>query len=189
MEDQMSNDVDRLIGLIEQGQAEAALAILNQNPGLATGSSERDGVLRGATPLHWAAHRDMVRLCERLIELGADVNSSMAMWWRTPLAWAADAGAAGAVELLLHCGADVNQDAFGQTTALHAAAQGGSSGGSQNAEGYRRTAALLIAHGADINRRAVGDSNQTPLDDAIRRDNQAVASVLLQHGARSSEAL
>jgi ankyrin repeat protein len=185
----MSKDVDRLIDLIDQGQAEAALVLLNGNPELATGTSERDGVLRGATPLHWAAHRDLVSLCERLIELGADVNASTAMWWRTPLAWAADAGAADAVELLLHGGAGVNQDACGQTTPLHVAAQGGSSGGNRDPEGYQRTAELLIAHGADINQRAVGVSNQTPLDDAIRRNNPAVASVLLQHGARSSEAL
>jgi ankyrin repeat protein len=188
MEDRMPTDVDRLIDLIDQDQGEAALALINRNPELVIGISERDGVLRGATPLHWAAHRNMASLCERLIELGADVNASGAMWWRTPLAWTADAGAAGAVELLLQCGADVNQDAFGQTTALHAAAQGGSSGGNRDPEGYRRTAELLIAHGADINRRAAGGGGRTPLDDAIRRDNQAVVSVLERRVARGSEA-
>ena len=185
----MPTDVDRLIDLIDQEQAEAALSLLNRNPGLAVGQSGRDGVLRGATPLHWAAHRDQVALCDRLIELGADVNAPTAMWWRMPLAWATDAGRADAVELLLDRGANVNQDACGQTTALHAAAQGGSSRGSRDPDGYQRTAALLIAHGADVDRRAVGDGNQTPLDDAIRRNNQVVATVLREHGARSSKEL
>ena len=74
----------------------------------------------GETPLHRAAHCNAVELCERLIELGADVNDSATRWWLTPLAWAADAGSADAVESLLRHGADVHQDAVVGTTALHA---------------------------------------------------------------------
>jgi ankyrin repeat protein len=125
-------------------------------------------------------------LCERLIELGADVNDSATQWWRTPLAWAADAGCAEAVELLLKQGADVNQDAVAGTTALHAVAMGGSSRGSASADAFRRTAELLIAHGADINCRAAGDRGQTPLDDAIAQKNEGVAAILRNHGAQVS---
>jgi ankyrin repeat protein len=175
--------VDDLIDVIDAGDEEGALALLGREPELASGESQREGVLGGATPLHWAAHRDHVRLCRRLWELGADVNDRRARWWRTPLAWGADAGCAEAVELLLSLGAEVNADAYGGTTALHAAAKGGSSGGRRDPDAYRRTAEVLIAHGADVNRIAAGDGGQSPLGDAVRSGNEAVAGVLRAHGA------
>ena len=87
---------------------------------------------------------------------------------------------------MLNRGADVDQDAVVGTTALHAVAMGGSSRGSRDPDAYRRTSELLIAHGADINRRATEDRGQTPLDDAIAQQNDAVAAVLRKHGARAS---
>jgi ankyrin repeat protein len=177
-------DDDALIRLIRERRDDEALELLNGSPGLATGHSAEQGQLRGASPLHWAAHRNAVRLCERLIELGADVNDSATDWWLTPLAWAADAGSAEAVPLLLSHGANVNQDAVVGTTALHAVAMGGSSRGSRDPDAYQRTAEILIAHGADINRRAAGDRGQTPLDDAIANKNDPVAAVLRKHGAQ-----
>ena len=161
--------------------------MLDASPALATAHSQQGGQLHGASPLHWAAHRNAVRLCERLIELGADVNDSAGDWWLTPLAWAADAGSAEAVEVLLRHGSDVNQDAIVQTTALHAVAMGGSSRGRRNPDAYRRTAELLIAGGADVNRRAAGDRGQTPLDDALANNNDAVADVLRRNGARTRD--
>jgi ankyrin repeat protein len=175
---QPMQNVDELISLIRANRDREALELLDASAGLATGHSEQEGQLHGATPLHWAAHRNAVEICERLIQLGADVNDSATSWWRTPLAWAADAGSAEAVELLLNRGADVNQDAVVGTTALHAVAMGGSSRGSRDPDAYRRTAEVLIAHGADVNRRATGDRGQTPLDDAIAQQNEAVAAVL-----------
>jgi hypothetical protein len=182
-EQPMSN-VDALIDLIREARDDDALAMLDASPGLATDHSDQHGQLRGASPLHWAGHRNAVRLCERLIQLGADVNDSASDWWLTPLAWAADAGSADAVELLLRHGADVNQDAVVGTTALHAVAMGGSSGGSRDPDAYRRTAEILIAHGAEVNRRATGHRGQTPLDDAVANNNDHVAVVLRKHGAR-----
>jgi len=180
-------NADSLIDLIQERKYEEALAMLNACPALATARSEKEGQMHGETPLHRAAHCNAVALCERLLELGADVNDSATRWWRTPLAWAADAGGVEAVEILLKHGADVNQDAVVGTTALHAAAMGGSSGGSRDPESYRRTVELLIGHGADVNRHAEGDRGQTPLDDALARNNAAVAAVLRQHGARVSK--
>jgi ankyrin repeat protein len=179
--------VDTLIDLIQQREYEQALAMLNAYSALARARSRKEGQMYGETPLHRAAHCNAVELCERLIELGADVNDSATHWWLTPLAWAADAGSADAVELLLNHGAQVNQDAVVGTTALHAAAMGGSSGGQRDPEAYRRTAEILIASGADINRRAVGDRGQTPLDDALARQNDHVAAVLRRHGAHLSK--
>jgi ankyrin repeat protein len=177
-------NVDALINLIREARDDEALAMLNTSPRLAKGHSDQDGQLHGASPLHWAGHRNAVNLCERLIQLGADVNDSASDWWLTPLAWAADAGSADAVELLLTHGADVNQDAAAGTTALHAVAMGGSSRGSRGPDGYRRTAEILIAHGADVNRRATGHRGQTPLDDAVANNNDYVAAVLRKHGAQ-----
>ena len=179
-------NVDALITLIRDRSDDEALAMLETSPGLATLHSAEDGQLHGASPLHWAGHRNAVRVCRRLIQLGADVNDSASDWWLTPLAWAADAGSADAVELLLKHGADVNQDAIVGTTALHAVATGGSSLGRRDADAYRRTAELLIAHGADVNRRATGHRNQTPLDDAVANKIHSVAAVLRAHGARLS---
>jgi ankyrin repeat protein len=178
------HNVDALISLIQQRKCDEALAMLNANPALATAHSEKAGQMYGETPLHRAAHCNAVELGQRLIELGADVNRSATHWWLTPLAWAADAGSAEAVDLLLKHGADVNQDAVVGTTALHAVAMGGSSGGSRDPEAYRRTAEILIDHGADIDRRATGDRGQTPLDDAVARKNDHVAAVLRKHGAQ-----
>jgi ankyrin repeat protein len=161
--------------------------MLNAFPTLATAHSDKEGQLHGASPLHWAAHRNAVDLCERLIELGANVNDSASDWWLTPLAWAADAGSAEVVDLLLRRGADVNQDAIAGTTALHAAAMGGSTRGGRDPEAYRRTAEILIACGADVNRRARGDRRQTPLDDALANNNDAVAAALREHATRISK--
>ncbi len=181
--------VDKLIDAIDNRDELTAQELLEQQPALAIGESLKEGVLRGATPLHWAAHRNMTDLCEQLIQSGADANARRAQWWRTPLAWAADAGCAEAVELLLRDGADVNGDAFGMTTALHAAAQGGSTSGQENSDAYRRTALSLITNGVDINRRATGDRDQTALDDAIRKGNEAVIEVLVEHGGKTTAEL
>jgi len=175
--------VDDLIDLIDGRDEGGVLALLDEHPELANGESVRAGVLAGATPLHWAAHRNQVPLCARLVELGADVNARRARWWRTPLAWGADAGSNEAVTFLLEHGADVNGDAYGHTTALHAAAQGGSTNGQQDPDAYRHTAQILIRHGVDVDRRATGDGGQTALGDAVRVGNRAVTELLRSCGA------
>lgn len=177
-------DIETLIEMIRENRTQDALEILNAFPMLATARTERSGQLHGATPLHWAAHRNNTKLCQRLIELGADVNDSASDWWLTPLAWGADAGSADAVEILLNSGADVNQDAIVGTTALHAAAMGGSTQGKRNPEAYKKTAEVLISHGADINRQTT--KQRTPLDDALASSNAAVIAVLQKHGARAA---
>jgi ankyrin repeat protein len=179
-------DIDALIELIRDRRIQEALDMLNASPRLAVLHSDKDGQLHGASPLHWTAHRNAVGLCERLIELGANVNDSASDWWLTPLAWAADAGSAETVELLLRHGADANQDAIVGTTALHAVAMGGSSRGTRDPEAYRKTAEALIAGGADVNQQARGDRRQTPLDDALANHNDAVVTVLRRHGAQVS---
>lgn len=174
-------DVESFIELIRESRHQAALDMLDASPSLATARTDRSGRLHGATPLHWAAHHNASGLCERLIDLGANVNASVSDWWLTLLAWGADAGSADAVELLLKRGAEVNQDAVVGTTALHAVAMGGSSQGKRDPLAYRKTAEILIAYGADINRPT--EKQRTPLDEALENQNDAVVKVLQQHGA------
>ena len=174
-------DVEAFIELIRDNRHQEALEMLNESPALAKARTERSGQLDGATPLHCAVHRNATELCGRLLDLGANVNDSASDWWLTPLSWGADAGSAEAVELLLKRGADVNQDAIVGTTALHAVAMGGSTQGKCDPDAYERTAEILIANGADVNRRT--DKQRTPLDEAIDKKNDAVANVLRQHGA------
>lgn len=178
-------NVDILIELIREGRNQDALELLNKSPELAAAHSRCHGQLHGASPLHWAAHRDAADLCARLIDLGADVNESASDWWLTPLSWAADSGSAAAVELLLQRGADVDQNAVVGTTALNAAAMGGSSQGSRDPDAYEKTAEILLAHGADVNGR--GERQKTPLDDAIESNNHRVAAVLRTHGGETSD--
>lgn len=178
--------VDTFIELIRENRNQESLDMLNATPALATARTDRSGQLHGATPLHWAAHRNATELCERLIDFGANVNESASDWWQTPLSWGADAGSADAVELLLKRGADVNQNAIVGTTALHAVAMGGSSQGKRDPQAYERTAEVLIAHGADVNRRT--NKQRTPLDEAIENANDAVVAVLRRHGAKVSKA-
>ncbi|MEM7233936.1 MAG: ankyrin repeat domain-containing protein [Planctomycetota bacterium] len=177
--------VDALIERIRDRDDEAALTLLNAEPQLAREHSSRDGQLHGASPLHWAAHRNSVRVCERLLELGAEVNDSASDWWLTPLSWAADAASVEVVELLLARGADVNQDAVVGTTALDAAAMGGSSRGARDPEAYRRTAEVLLAHGASVD--GLPERKRTPLDESMKSGNAAVEKVLRANGGRASE--
>ena len=60
--------VDELIDAINNRDELTAQKLLEQQPTLATSESLRDDVLRSATPLHWAAHRNMTNLCGQLIE-------------------------------------------------------------------------------------------------------------------------
>jgi len=187
MSEPLEPTIDTLIARIRAGQEAEAWELLASQPRLACGHSTQSGQLQGATALHWAAHRNAVHLCARLIELGADVNDASTEWWRTPLAWAADAASAEAAELLLRHGADVNQDAIVGTTALHAVAMGGSSNGRRDPAAYQRTTEVLIAHGAHLNPRA--RTGRTPLDEAILQGNAAVEAVLRLSGAKESTEL
>ena len=61
-------DVEALIELIRDNRHQEALDMLNKSPALAKARTNRSGQLHGATPLHWAAHRNATELCERLID-------------------------------------------------------------------------------------------------------------------------
>ncbi len=175
---------DLLYALRHEYNEKKAIDILRKEPSLATQmwDSEDDVLIKGSTPLHYAAHYDYMVLVKLLVEHGADVNADTAHWWRTPLAWAADAARVEAVRFLLDNSAEVNANVGGGHTALHAACQGGSTQGQGDPEGYRKTAELLIEYGAKID--AASTDGVTPLADAVKSGNKAVEEVLRQHGAK-----
>ena len=145
-----------------------------------------EDLIVGSTPLHWASHDGHLDLVEKLLELGADVNSDLADWWCRPIDWAADSGRFEVVKLLIENGATLNGDKWSNCTPLHVVAQGGSSNGRDRSCSYQRTTEILINAGAEINAVAMYGGQppeMTPLDDALNVGNEVVIDVLKQHGA------
>lgn len=161
----------------DPAREDEALEILEAHPGLATEKwagpeGVEGGFIPGSTVLHYASNDGKLRLMERLIELGADVNADEARWYATPLAWAANNARIEALGLLLDRGASPRS-----LHALHAVAFGGSSAGKESPDRYVEAVRLLIARGADP-----GDTREpgrrTPLEIAIEVGNSAVTDFL-----------
>ena len=106
-----------------------AIEILNAHPELALlqwpgPDDQGKPFIRGSTALHYAANDGKLRLVQRLLELGADMNASEANWFRSVLSWAANNARNEVIDYLLAQGA-----AADSLDAMHAAAWGGSSAG------------------------------------------------------------
>ena len=173
----------RLLATRYQADLEdAALEILAEHPEIATiawPDPDEGGqpFVQHSTPLHYAANDGKVRLMQRLIELGADVNADRANWYRSVLSWAANNARLDAIRLLLESGASPTS-----LNALHAAAFGGSCCGSDDEKDYPAALQLLLDAGADINDRRFHD-NWTPLQTAIDSGNTRAADFLKSVGA------
>ena len=145
----------------------------------------------GSTALHWAAHAGHLTLVKQLIELGADVNAGEADWWSRPLDWAADSAQWEVAAYLIEKGAELGGDKWSNCTSLHVVAQGGSSNGKRKPKRYAKTTEVLIQAGVDVN--AVANYGgkppaMTPLDDALKVENQAVVEVLIKYGGKGKRA-
>lgn len=127
----------------------------------------------GWTPLHLSAFFGRVDAARLLMNNGAQVNirSTNAMQ-NLPLHAAAAGRHTEVVALLIERGANVNARQNGGWTALHAAAQNGDVD----------LARALVAGGADVQSRA--DNNQSPLDLALLKAQQAMVDYLESNGAR-----
>jgi len=155
-----------------------------------------------------AARRGDVVELKRLLEQGADVNSSRGDGM-TALHFAAERGDGEVVRILLQAGADVAAGTrIGHYTPLHLASRGGyvavatslletgadaratttNSGSTplhlaaSSAGGGAELIALLAEHGADVNAREVS-SGQTPLMFAAEEGGAEIAAELLERGA------
>ncbi len=115
-----------------------------------------------------AVNNDDVAAVKKLIELGADVNTSQCRWF-TPLYTAKSSAVA---ELLIQHGADVNAINDDGESPLYWA----------SVKNHIDTATVLIQHGADVN--AVDYCGCTPLGAA--KSNE-MTELLVKHGAQKDK--
>ena len=125
----------------------------------------------GATPLHWAAHRDDLAVVDVLLRAGANTDVANELG-ATPIWLAAVNGSASMIRRLLDGRANPNAALASGETPLMAAARSGS------VEAVR----LLLAHGADVNAKE-RTRGQSALMWAIEQRHAAVAKTLIELGA------
>lgn len=123
-----------LADLIQDGQREAAIRLIDQGTDLNTAQND------GTTPLHWAVYRKDLALVERLLDNGANA-AVVNRFGASPLAEAVKIADGSLVEALLQAGADPESANRDGQTALMLAMRTGSI----------ETAGLLVEHGANVN--------------------------------------
>jgi len=161
----------------DAAREQEALAILDRAPELARlawpgPDTHGQPFVKGSTALHYAANDGKLKLVRKLIEYGADVNASLACWYRSVLSWAANNARTEAIKVLLAHGATPDS-----LDAMHAAAWGGSSRGEGHEREYAETIELLLGAGADMNDRRYC-KNQTPLAVALESGNTGAIELL-----------
>lgn len=125
------------------------------------------------TPIYIAATLGDKELVDLLLDKGANINGECTC--ETPLHSAIAEKHKEVAELLVNHGANVNALNMSKRTPLHFLAT------------YvkdQKLAELMIAKGADVN--APDKNGETPYDFTVHADNQEVAAVLQQHGAKAS---
>lgn len=127
---------------------------------LKRGHDVRAGDSAGYTPLHYAARNGHYRVCEILLQHGADVNATTPSIQSTPLHRAAIQGHATTVETLLRHGANANlRDTDGKTALHRAITKHASSIETLQNSSFSYTCMLLLPH-TDLNIK--DNSGQTP---------------------------
>jgi ankyrin repeat protein len=125
----------------------------------------------GTTALHWAVHRDDVRIADLLIRSGSHVRAAN-RYGVTPLSIACTNGNAALIERLLDAGADPNTALPDGETALMTAARTGT------VEAVR----ALLVRGAKVDA-PEPSKGQTALMWAAAENNAAIVKVLVEAGA------
>lgn len=131
------------------------------------------GIVKGETVLHRAVEFADPVTVTALLDAGADPNAGS----ESPMQLAARGSLEGdikpeMIDLLVARGAKVEGPKGGRTPLLWAVAE-------KRVEHVKR----LLAHGADVNARDLGRLEQRALHVAFERNDDAVAKVLIQHGA------
>jgi ankyrin repeat protein len=172
--------------MLHDAAAKGYLAVVDY---LLRNKMDVDPVARGETPLHSAVKAGHKRMCELLIQYGADVNARTGIQ-QTPLHLAANLGFREVAEVLLANGAQVNAKGYVRkfpgaipedeyrrendlmdSTALHWAAE----------RGFSSMIDLLLQHGAEIE--ATDRGGRTPLLRAVEEGKAPAAAKLLHAGA------
>ena len=131
----------------------------------------RDDRLRN--PLHYAAGAGNEEIARLLIAEGADVNASIGDEPWTPLCDAAERGRAKVVKLLLEKGAKIDVgDSYGYTPLYYAI-------WSKNIESVK----MLIAAGADVNKRVNEDDEYNAFFEAVWMNNPDLIKIFINAGA------
>ncbi len=164
---------------------------------LAKGANVNAKATRGQTALMWAVAEKHPEVVKVLLAHGADVQARSDSWSKmmavpphgylpynrqiphgsdTALLFAARVGDLASAKLLLAAGAKVNDaDAWGVTPVVLAAHSG-----------FNQIVDLLLEKGADPN---LAEAGFTALHIAIMRNDEAMASALLSHGANPNTPL
>jgi uncharacterized protein len=166
----------------DHAREDEAIALLEAHPELAllewSGTeSSQEPFVRGSTALHYAANDGRMKLVDRLIDFGADVNAANAGWFRSVLSWAANNARTDVIKLLLARGSRPDS-----LDAMHAAAWGGSDRGKGKEDAYAESLRLLVEAGADINDRR-HRNGITPLAVALESGNVGAIRFLCSRGA------
>lgn len=156
---------ERLLEAVKTGRADAVAALVKERADVNAPAGD------GSTALHWAAHRDDLRIVELLLAAGANVNAADDHGV-TPLLIACTNGGVAVAERLLAAGANPNA----ATAAAHRPLMEASRTGRSDLVG------ALITAGADVNA-ADPRLGQTPLMWAVAYRHPTVVRALLERGA------
>ena len=132
---------------------------------IASGQDDVDSMEDGVTPLYLAVAHGNLKMVNKLIKCGADVNKNCAS--ETPLVKASKEGYISIIKLLLNTGVDINASDKQGWTSLHHAVY----------NEHEETVATLITSGC--NRNLVSVDLQTPLWLAARKGNLQIVQMLM----------
>jgi uncharacterized protein len=155
----------RLIQAVKQQDTATVRGLLEQRVDVNAAQGD------GATPLHWAAHRDNLVLADLLIRAGARATVANDLG-ATPLHLACTNRSATMVERLLAAGANAKAALLNGETVLMTCARAGSA----------RAVKAVMARGADVNAKEA-EHHQTALMWAAAQRHAEVVQALLDAGA------
>lgn len=199
----------------EKGNIEIVRELLKERGSIFTRKGAAVNILdkHGKTPLFYAAKKGNTQVVQELLEKGAAVDFT-GEGKDTPLIAAARGGHDDIIKILIEKGAKLDTRGYRNDSALDRAIQNGhnkaveriveaggiwqkSPGGAINPQrqnylirairrGRLSIVKIFVQHGADIDARA-GSRNLTPLLEAIRTENPAIARYLIEKGCRVNE--
>jgi uncharacterized protein len=155
----------RLLQAVNNRDADSVRALLKQRVDVNAAQGD------GATPLHWAAHRDDLTIADLLIRAGARPNVADDLG-TTPLYVACTNRSGAMVERLLNADANPNAALPSGETALMTCARTGDA----------RAVSALLARGADVNAKE-HEHHQTALMWAAAQRHPDIVRLLIDGGA------